>query len=296
MRPVRHSPGGVAVVAARPSAPIVAATLRRNGIRDLTVLGSTSRTADRPPPAVHTMEFDGAHDLWRLRSDDGTTTAAVVILADADLDPRRIAGVGADLHTLLADSRVAHLGTTMHEMPNLFWTHSPAGANWPHYPVRARAEYAARCIVATRRAGCSRIQLRRAVQHESARRWAADPRPGRRLPRPYSDHFDTTVAAERAPAYEYAGPAVLDAPGAELAVTVALNGHPDPIDGHYHWYGRLSAAEADRLPDPGRGAVSLRIAGGEPAPGRLQERDPWGNLRIAGIGRPPFPLADNGIH
>jgi len=296
MRPDRHSAGGVAVVAARPSAPIVAATLRRNGIADITVLRSTALAADRPPPAVHTMEFDGAHDRWWLRSDDGTTTASVVILADPDLDPHRITGVGADLHTLLSDGRVAHLGTAMHEMPNLFWTHSPAGAHWPHYPVRARAEYAARCVAAMCRTGDTRIQLRRAVQHESARRWAANPRLGRRLPRPDHRHFDTTVAADRAPACEYAGPAVLDAPGAELAVTVALNGHPDPIDGHYHWYGRLTAAEADLLPDPGRGVVSLRIAGGEPAAGRLQERDPWGNLRIAGIGRPPFPLADNGIH
>lgn len=296
MRPVRHLPGGVAVVAARPSAPMVVATLRRNGIRDVTVLGSTSLASDRPPAAVHAMEFDGVHDLWRLRSDDGTTTASVVVLADADLDPRRIAGIGADLHTLLAGGRVAHLGTATHEMPNLFWTHSPASANWPHYPVQPRAEYAARCIAAMCRTGDTRIQLRRAVQHESARRWAANPRLGGRLPRPDHRHFDTTVAADRAPAYEYAGPAVLDAPGAELAVTVALNGHPDPIDGYYHWYGRLTATETDLLPDPGRGVVSLRIAGGEPAAGRLQERDPWGNLRIAGIGRPPFPLADNGIH
>ncbi|OJF84444.1 DUF4873 domain-containing protein [Nocardia seriolae] len=83
---------------------------------------------------------------------------------------------------------------------------------------------------------------------------------------------------------------MLDAPGAEVAVRVALTGHLDPTDGLFHWYGRVSAAGAAELPDPGRGQVFLTVPGSAPAPGILQERDPWGNLRIAGIGAPPFPM------
>ncbi|MEV6772129.1 DUF4873 domain-containing protein [Nocardia sp. NPDC051030] len=94
--------------------------------------------------------------------------------------------------------------------------------------------------------------------------------------------------AEPEPAPEYSGPALLDAPGAELPVTVALSGYLDPIDGHFHWYGRISAPDGVELPDPGRGQVILTIPGRTPARGQLQERDPWGNLRIVGIGAPPF--------
>ncbi|MVU83711.1 DUF4873 domain-containing protein [Nocardia sp. ET3-3] len=92
------------------------------------------------------------------------------------------------------------------------------------------------------------------------------------------------------PAPDYSGPALLDAPGAEVAVRVALTGHLDPTDGQFHWYGRISEDGGAELPEPGRGQVFLTVPGGAPAPGVLQERDPWGNLRITGIGAPPFPL------
>ncbi|WP_245717149.1 DUF4873 domain-containing protein [Nocardia jejuensis] len=96
--------------------------------------------------------------------------------------------------------------------------------------------------------------------------------------------------SEPEPAPEFSGPGLLDAPGAEIPVTVALNGYLDPIDGNFHWHGRLSAADGIELPDPGRGQVFLTLPGGTPTPATLQERDPWGNLRIVGVGTPPFPL------
>ncbi|MFD7847541.1 DUF4873 domain-containing protein [Nocardia sp. NPDC059764] len=64
----------------------------------------------------------------------------------------------------------------------------------------------------------------------------------------------------------------------------------DPIDGQFHWHGRVSADDGAARPEPGRGQVFLTVQGRAPAPGVLQERDPWGNLRIAGIGAPPFTL------
>lgn len=287
------APAGVAVLAARPAAPVVISALRGNGIHDARVLGSVP-VADAPgrPDAVHTMDFDDAQDLWRLHTTDGISTASVVVLADHTLDPGRVRGLdGNDLRTVVRGP-AAHLGIAVHGLPNLFWTHPPTDVQWPRHPIADRAEYIARCIVAMRRAGCTRIRVRHAVQHESARRWAANPGMRRQLPRPDRAHFELTVAADRTAAHEYSGPAVLDTPGADIAVTATLNGHPDPIDGRYHWYGRLSATDPDALPDPGRAAVVLRLPGAEPAPGRLQERDPWGNLRITGVGRPPFPLAD----
>ncbi|WP_227982451.1 DUF4873 domain-containing protein [Nocardia spumae] len=304
MRPHRRTgrattgrPGrGVIVVAERPAAPVVVAALRRHGIDDVTVLGSAPSHATAAPESVHRMEFDGTRDIWHLHTAAGIVTAAVVIMSDAVVDERRVLGAdGRTLREVLDRGPAAHLGVALHDLPNLFWTHTPASAVWPGYSSTARAEYAARCTAEMRRTGCTRIRLRRAVQHESARRWAADPRPRRHMPSPDDVHFDLTVAADRVPAHDYAGPAILDAPGAEVAVTATLSGHSDPIDGRYHWYGRLHGSDADALPAPGRGAVSLRVPGAPPATGRLQERDPWGNLRIAGIGRPPFPMADTDI-
>ncbi|MFC7424754.1 DUF4873 domain-containing protein [Nocardia tengchongensis] len=102
---------------------------------------------------------------------------------------------------------------------------------------------------------------------------------------------DTTESyPDPEPAPDYSGPALLDAPGVEVAVHVALTGRLDPTDGQFHWYGRVSAADGTALPDPGRGQVFLTVPGRTPTPGVLQERDPWGNLRIAGIGAPPFSL------
>ncbi|MGX1806256.1 DUF4873 domain-containing protein [Nocardia sp. NPDC055321] len=122
---------------------------------------------------------------------------------------------------------------------------------------------------------------------------------GRRR-RARADRFPRSGGADPVPELEagpeYSGPALLDTPAGDLPVTVALNGHLDPIDGKFHWYGRVSAPEHVDLPDPGRGQVFLMVPGGLPARAVLQERDPWGNLRIAGEGAPPFPLEPTPAH
>lgn len=84
-------------------------------------------------------------------------------------------------------------------------------------------------------------------------------------------------------------PAELLLPGAEpLPVQVTLRGAFQPIDGRFHWYGRIAAT--DQLPPERSGAsVVLRTAYGE-AVGRLSDIDPWGRHRVSGTGRPPFAL------
>ncbi|WP_406689424.1 DUF4873 domain-containing protein [Saccharopolyspora sp. ID03-671] len=89
---------------------------------------------------------------------------------------------------------------------------------------------------------------------------------------------------------DYRGPAVVVTQDREIRVNVVLRGHFQPIDGRYHWYGRLAASEEiTELAAHGRVEVVLRTAGTE-APGPLSDRDPWGRLRISGLGRPPFAL------
>ena len=87
----------------------------------------------------------------------------------------------------------------------------------------------------------------------------------------------------------YDGPATLIAEGTSLEVDVHLRGQFQPIDGRYHWYGRVSAGETvDALVET-RADVSLRTPHGE-ATTRLSDRDTWGRYRVTGVGRPPFEI------
>ncbi|MBH5333466.1 DUF4873 domain-containing protein [Streptomyces pactum] len=92
----------------------------------------------------------------------------------------------------------------------------------------------------------------------------------------------------------YRGPATLVIDGVEHPVSVLLRGHFQPIDGRYHWYGRLGADPelVERL-GGGRVAAVLRTAEGE-ASGELSDPDPWHRYRITGTQAPPFRIAGPG--
>jgi hypothetical protein len=94
------------------------------------------------------------------------------------------------------------------------------------------------------------------------------------------------TGAERSrhePGEGYDGPARIG----PSEVTVRLRGHFEPIDGHFHWWGRLAAdEELDAAHTPGA-QVSLVTPHGE-ATGKLSDVDPWGRFRVSGTGRPPF--------
>jgi hypothetical protein len=85
----------------------------------------------------------------------------------------------------------------------------------------------------------------------------------------------------------YDGPAELVTEGGTLPVQVRLRGGFQPVDGRYHWYGRVSPGDdVDALVEK-QAAVVVRTPHGE-APARLADRDPWGRYRVTGTGRPPF--------
>jgi len=78
---------------------------------------------------------------------------------------------------------------------------------------------------------------------------------------------------------------------AEVAVTVRLRGLFQPIDGYYHWYGRIDPSpELTAWLGDRRAEVRLRTQHGE-ADGELSDPDPWGRYRIDGVSRPPFRVA-----
>lgn len=109
-------------------------------------------------------------------------------------------------------------------------------------------------------------------------------RSGRRRSRPepwVPDHDDDG----------YSGPATLHVDAGALDVEVVLGGHLEPLDGLFHWYGRIVRSDAvDDAKRAGATTTSLSIGDRPPAPARLAEHDAWGNLRITGTGAPPFAL------
>jgi len=99
-----------------------------------------------------------------------------------------------------------------------------------------------------------------------------------------------------APAEEYAGEAVVSAGSTtgdgsttddEIVVDVRLRGHFEPLDGRFHWYGRISADEELGKRVQSGTTVTLTTPHGR-VEGRLSDLDPWGRFRITGTGRPPF--------
>ena len=89
----------------------------------------------------------------------------------------------------------------------------------------------------------------------------------------------------------YHGPATLVAGESEVDVTVRLRGQFEPIDGRYHWYGRIEVnPELNTLLGGRSRAAVLRTPHGEAA-GQLSDPDTWGRYRVSGTGWPPFPVA-----
>lgn len=89
----------------------------------------------------------------------------------------------------------------------------------------------------------------------------------------------------------YSGPATLVVDGREHTVSVVLRGYFQPIDGRYHWYGRLGAdQELVALLGGKRVAAVIRTEEGE-ARGELSDPDPWHRYRITGTQTPPFRIA-----
>ena len=89
----------------------------------------------------------------------------------------------------------------------------------------------------------------------------------------------------------YDGTAVLTVGDRAIDVTVHLDGHLEPLDGRFHWYGRIDRTDAlVTAKDAGAGVGRLTIGDGEPAELRLAEYDFWGNVQVAATGAPPYRL------
>jgi hypothetical protein len=74
-----------------------------------------------------------------------------------------------------------------------------------------------------------------------------------------------------------------------IPVRIALSGHVDPLDGHYHWGGRVDPdVRVVGLLRDGKRDVTVQVGDLAPLPARLTEADPWGGVLVAATGKPPW--------
>lgn len=86
----------------------------------------------------------------------------------------------------------------------------------------------------------------------------------------------------------YTGEATLTVDGTSLTVEVTLRGNFEPVDGRYHWYGRIQP-HPELAVGARKSEAVLRTPLGE-AVGTLSDQDTWGRYRITGTSRPPFRI------
>lgn len=86
----------------------------------------------------------------------------------------------------------------------------------------------------------------------------------------------------------YRGPATLTLDGTDHAVTVRLLGHFQPLDGWYHWYGRVDADAGLHTVLGGKRATVRVVTPEGSADGEIADVDPWGRYRLTGVSTPPF--------
>src|SRR5437764_838601 len=88
----------------------------------------------------------------------------------------------------------------------------------------------------------------------------------------------------------YTGPATLAVAGAQIPVDARLSGRVEPVDGRFHWAGRIAPQDAvSRLVRAGMRSATLRIGDGAPVAVRLGDVDPWGAVRVQATSPPPWP-------
>jgi hypothetical protein len=86
----------------------------------------------------------------------------------------------------------------------------------------------------------------------------------------------------------YSGPATLVIDGPEFRVEVRLRGQFQPIDGRYHWYGRITSHDGLTTALGSARASGVLSTPEGSAACELSDRDPWGRYRVTGVSGAPY--------
>lgn len=89
----------------------------------------------------------------------------------------------------------------------------------------------------------------------------------------------------------YSGSATLTIGDARFDVRVELRGHFEPIDGRYHWYGRIANNESLGKQLAGAKASGVLQTPHGSSPCEVSEPDMWQRYRLTGYSTPPFRLS-----
>jgi hypothetical protein len=215
-----------------------------------------------------------------VRTADGTYHDADTIvygtgLTVADRDAALVGAGGLTLQQIWRDGMEPYLGVALSGFPNYFIVNGP------------EFEAAMRNVVECLRLmnGHTRIEVRRSTQQVFNERVHLRS-PSRDLVAsafdlvsPFGVHDDI-----------YDGAATLTVADACQQVRVRIAGHIDPIDGQYHWQGTLFGQfSADVL---ARVRTVTLTVGERSVSARIIEETSQATYSIAGVGAPPFTLAD----
>jgi hypothetical protein len=222
----------------------------------------------------------GAVTASGIRTCDGIHHDADVIvygtgLTVADRDDTVVGAHGVTLQQAWQDGMEPYLGVAVHGLPNYFTVSGPE--------FEAAMRYVVECLQLMK--GHTRIEVRRSTQQVFNERVHLRG-PSRRLVASAFDLVSSIGVHEDI----YDGTATVTVADICREVRVRIAGHIDPIDGQYHWQGTLFGQL------PGDVLARLRtvtlVVDERSVSARITEETPQGTHTIAGVGAPPFPLAD----
>jgi hypothetical protein len=260
----------------------MAGKLKAAGLTDFVVLTDSQRVVApsglapyvRPGIEVSGYRFDDTICQWTVHTTGGEVLTARIVVVARRPPSSTVDVIGRGGLAIPRDGTSASQDVAVAGFPNLFLVPDLGSAG-------RSVRYIMACIRMMGREDARGIEIHQHVQ-DSPSRWPRRPDPRHFRFTPFEDDVDET----------HRGPAVLTAESTEIDVRVHLTGHVQPIDGSYRWFGRIARhPEVTALHKAGRDNVTVRLPGGEAAKAKLTEIDPWGNVRVTGTGRPPFPLS-----
>jgi hypothetical protein len=168
-----------------------------------------------------------------------------------------------------------YLGIAVHGFPNYFTVDGP--------DCRAAIRDVIECLQLM--TGHARIEVRRSSQQVFNERVHLGSSSRRLVPSAFDLVSSVGVHDDI-----YDGPATVTVADIRTETRVRIAGHMDPIDGQYHWQGTLFGQyPADVL---ARLRTVTLVVGDRSVSARITEETQQGRYSIAGVGAPPFVLAD----
>lgn len=136
--------------------------------------------------------------------------------------------------------------------------------------------------------GASSMVVRRSIQHE----WSAisSERLLRKRLRYFCADDYNWIGTESIDDEIFDGALTLSTDDAEVTARARIAGQLDPLDGRYHWAGTIFGGQVRAWKESRVTSVTVAVAHGPAVDARLTEITPSGDVRVVGVGAPPYVL------